>query len=214
MKRRIWLVAATALATLLIAQAIVLAQTRGRPQFGSPSGLPFTTTIVSLSEAQAQIDYRIPLPTVLPSESRIVGAYFLAPLPSVEYPDAEPRVRVFLTWQDRLRPIGLVFTSPQGEFYLFRSSITVGALPTTDLPVRPYGLDLAEGARSSIDGFEYVAKTGVADPLGRLPSPSLNAVTWEYRAPTPPGLVVYDMLWTLTGPFSEVELVAIARSVN
>lgn len=194
--------------------------------FGGSTNAAHTPELVSLAGAQAELDYRILLPTAIPSGYVLVGAFFPLPRPTDVYRAAGPEVRSMLVWQDRVRPVSVLYRGPGGSFVLSRSSITVGQVPAPQVsegaPIPPpitargRGLETLRGERRVSGELAYVVRQ--IDALS-VPGPaklegSMTEVTWEQFAPASGGLVLVEMLWSLAGTINEQDLVAIAKTVR
>jgi hypothetical protein len=212
MTRRLLRTLLATVAVLLLGQAAVGAHYLPYAGYGEPSApTVYVPTLLTLDEARARLDYKVPEPAWLPSGLTLVGAYFPRPPLTQLYQAPNPDSPLSVAARERLQPVALVYRGPQGLAVLTRAMLSVG-LP--DLAVRPYGLEAVPGDLESTDGFEYKIRRNITGSVFDQADVSLTVVTWEYKTSLNSDLELYGMTWTLAGTLSDDVLIQVARSVR
>jgi hypothetical protein len=224
----ILLVMGLIVAATMLGASIAIAQQVPQPvtDLGAPAQdvrEPFV--IVSVEQAQAQVDYPLATLGTVPSGTRLEGAFFAAPTVASLYPNAPPNARAQLQSRDRLRPIGLLYDGPLGHFAVTLTSVGIGPVPPpmgTD--PRPIGIEQAGGERKTVGGFEYAVRTVAGQRLipgeTRFPEGTLTLITWQSATPgkglsgVHAGFRLYDLQWTVSGLMPESELLQIAQGAR
>jgi hypothetical protein len=161
---------------------------------------------MSAAEAQAAVDYLLPIPKYVPDGMAPADAYLLIPSHLTMFPDVtDAAAKARFLAADRRRPVALKYAGPQGWFSVFVSSIAWNASALDRHDSHPYGLAALSGPIEVHEGQMFVV---------RERAPGVTSMTWHAPSFTWFGEgQVIDALVTIEGDLTKAELVRIAQSI-
>lgn len=179
----------------------------------------YTPQRLTLDEAQAEVDYRIPKPAYLPQGAEFLGSYIIDPPYDARYPaPASEEARRLLNMKNRARSVKLVYHTPQGEFGVYLSNLVLARPDVKGTSTFRDLLAYEPGVRGRQGDFEFVKRTNEGRVLAwdvTSSKKTLTQLTWFLANLEWHGWgQVLQARMTIEGTLPEQELVQIAQSVK
>lgn len=199
---------ATGLFLILSALAFGLSANAANSAF---SGTVFENSpkALAINDAQAMVDYQLPVPSSLPADATLVGAAPLLPSQLVMFPkvtDAAERDRLLAS--DRRRPVAVQYSTPRGSFRVFVAGLAYNESATDNRDTHPYGLERVTGVMENYEGTTFVVRQFERE------GQQVTSICWRPRHFEWRGSgAVISVIYTLEGGLGKEELQRIALSI-